>query len=283
MRYGRSLLVLTLCAVALIVPPPAEAVDCGVMNPLTNEPLLANLSLVADRSDTKLQFRWNKDTDYLMLLYNIEGCEIPEGAELPDANVESLGKHIKTGGIEEDPKPVREGNRLRIRINAYPKKFDPGKYRVLVTVSAPYLAEEVTETEVSRFADQWYAWVAVIVGAFFAFIYLASSSAAKIKPRFKVQVYWLLAALAVTIVAGAWVIFTDYYSKSIETWDVPIDAAKTGLDAFLAASGGAVAAIVARVWRIRRQAKKAGKPKPPLPKGGAKDPESLAITLAFRD
>jgi hypothetical protein len=286
MRLLTSLLVLSASAVALMIPPPAEAVECGVTNPLTNEPLRANLSLIPDRSDIKLPFRWRWESDYLVLLYKIEGCEIPQGAEVPTANVETLGKHINAGGIEEKPTPEFESerSRLRIRINANPQEFDPGKYRVIVTVSAPYLNEEVTEAEVSRFASMLWAFIAVAAGAVAAFFFLLTSTGSKAKRPTKVRVFWLLAAFVVSLGAGAWVIFTDYFSESIERWELPTDFGKTLLDAFLAASGAAVAAIVARVWTVRRKRRQdPATPKPTPPKKNAKDPESLAITLAFRD
>jgi hypothetical protein len=210
----------------------------------------ASLTLNVDASTTSKRFGRSEKTRRLIFDYTVSGCDIPDDAPTPSTEVLPHGSNELPEDAVDIGSPRLQEDNLQVTVKVDPTKFGPDKYDLVFRVSAPYLARQNTPAYVSRSdAAFWKPLTAVLAGALVAFGLGAAGVASKVTGALKVRWVWLAVALAATLIAGFYVMFAAYWSNDVEVWKWPDDWAKTAALAFGAGSAGAIAGLLANVFK----------------------------------
>jgi hypothetical protein len=259
-----------LIAVFIVFPSATYGAVCGereqspAQGPAGKGTVLRGaLTLNVDSSQTSVRAGTKERKRRLIFDYTVAGCDISDSSPVADVQLLPHGSNELPEEAVDVGAPQLKPDGLQVVVRVDPKKFDPGKYDLVLRISAPYLVRQNTPAYVSRSdAAVWKPLTAVVIGALVAFGLGLIGVASKATDPLKVRWVWLGVALAATLGAGLWVMFADYWSADVEVWAWPGDWAKTAADAFGAGSAGAIAGILANVIVKKPGHKPKPKPKP---------------------
>jgi hypothetical protein len=253
-----GLIVLLAAVASLATPRASTGAVCGEKPPSAepNEKApVAALTLNADTSRPTLKIGRDTDDQTLIFDYTITGCELPDNAEPPpDPQLDPHGdKQFDIPKVVTLGTPTIHGDVLTVRGVVHPKAFKPGKYNLVFrTFGTKLFAKQNTPVYISRSENLWrYPISAAIVGALVGLGLGVITVLAKATGDVKFSWVWGLVAVGAAVVAGFYVLRTDYFSDDVEVWSGASDWFKTAADAFLAGSTGALVAITAKVVHVK--------------------------------
>ena len=253
-------------AALLVTAPAAGAVECGKADPKTKLPARATLTLDDKSAVTNLVFKRHRNVKQLSLVYNVTGCDLT-GNEVPPAILV-----LPRGGGDQLPDGVvtfkrqdTDGSAYFLSLAVDAHKFDPGSYDGLIVVRARYLAPNRTPIAVSRSENS--VFIPILIGGLAGLAGIAWFAAAKFLAREKLDIAtkWVGLAVALAILAGIWAALKIYTDQDVWTFDD--NWRTTAIAGFTGASTGAMAAVLAALWKApaKEQPKTGGGPadKPP--------------------
>lgn len=221
----------------------SAALPCGVIDPATNKPVRAVLTLDEKTAVTSRVLKRSTKKKTLSLVFSVSGCELADANPVPTLLV------LPTPGggeLPDDALTVKrvdvDGSTLFLSLQVHPRKMDPGTYNSIVIARAPYLASNRTPVTVSRSEDA--AWKVLGVGAFAAvagliwllFLNLPAITATGFT-RGRV-----IALCVLAVAAGIYAAANNYYSQDV--WTFGDNLFSLASAAFLAATTGSVAALL---------------------------------------
>jgi hypothetical protein len=243
----KGLLTLAALAIAAAYPSVATGATCGQSGD-GDRVLRGTLTLNAEASQTTQRFGTSERTRKLIFDYDVGGCQIANDAAVPRVEVLPHGANQLPDEAVEVLPPVLESESLRVNVRIDPSRFDPEKYDLAVRIAAPYLTRQTTPGYVSRSdAAFWKPLTAALAGGLAAFFLGVAGIASKTTGGFRIRSFWFAIGLIATVVAGLWVLFSDYWTRDVEVWKWPDDWAKTAVDAVAAGSVGAITGLIAKV------------------------------------
>jgi hypothetical protein len=240
-RRSSALLVL----IAAMSSPAASAaadIECGTVDPATNEKVRATLTL-DPASKTTIPFKRSTDTQQLLLRFKVTGCDLPaEPAEprtdvLPKQNAKDIPNGaLKLAEIKADDAEYSH------ELDVDPTAFDPDTYAGFYEIRAPYLITSRTPIELSRSEDNQLVPVAIgaiggIAGlGWFLLLSLAKGATTKIKRRHYVIVFFAAAIAGIVAVESAY--------RAQEVWSIEENLVSAFVAAFTGATTGAMATAI---------------------------------------
>jgi hypothetical protein len=229
----------------------AGAATCGTKDATSGQPVKGALTLDDRSAVTEAAFKRDTGHKTLALMFNVTGCELAGSEPRPAITI------IPRQGIDDLPSDAvtlksatPDGSSLDILLDVNSDGFDPGAYGGFVVLRAPYLTTTRTPVAVSRSDDRWL--IPLVIGLFAAAggfaVWTITRWISWLNTENRQSPRWsaLGAVFGFAVIGGGVAAVTSWLNQDV--WTVDDNGLVTASTAFVAATSGALAALLAKIW-----------------------------------